>query len=62
MNEAPNWHKSSYSGGNTNDCVEVADNQPRVLVRDTKDHSKGTLIPSRPAWDAFVTYAKRAAG
>ncbi|MEU3373298.1 DUF397 domain-containing protein [Streptomyces sp. NPDC006711] len=62
MSEAPNWHKSSYSGGNTNDCVEIADNQPRVLVRDTKDHSMGILTPSRAAWQSFVGYAKRIGG
>ncbi|MHC0430792.1 DUF397 domain-containing protein [Streptomyces sp. O3] len=55
----PNWHKSSYSGGAANDCVEVADNQPFVMVRDTKDHSKGTLRVSNPNWGAFVGFVTR---
>ena len=55
MNETPNWHKSSYSGGANDSCIEVADNQPGVtLVRDTKDHSKGIMNVSSSAWGMFV--------
>ncbi|MEU1683945.1 DUF397 domain-containing protein [Micromonospora sp. NPDC005707] len=45
MSDAPNWHKSTRSGSNGGDCVEVADNLPgRVLVRDSKeDRAGGTL-------------------
>lgn len=61
MNETPNWHKSSYSGGGGNDCVEVADNIPGVvLVRDTKDHAAGTLAVGPRAWKAFLESANRA--
>ena len=39
------WHKSSFSGGNGGDCVEVAVNLPGlVAVRDTKDSSGTTLV------------------
>ncbi|MFY1620636.1 DUF397 domain-containing protein [Micromonospora sp. WMMD736] len=38
------WRKSTRSGNNGGDCVEVADNRPGVvLVRDTKDRDGGTL-------------------
>lgn len=61
MNDTPNWHKSSYSGGSANDCVEVADNAPGVVrVRDTKDHAAGELAVSPTAWTAFLDAATRA--
>lgn len=53
-----NWHKSTYSGDNDN-CVEVADNMPQVLVRDTKDHGAGRLEISPAAWTAFVADTKQ---
>lgn len=31
------WRKSSYSGANGGNCVEVADDARVVLVRDTTD-------------------------
>ncbi|MFI6686715.1 DUF397 domain-containing protein [Streptomyces sp. NPDC050485] len=55
----PNWHKSTYSGGGSNDCIEVADNQPGVvLVRDTKDHGAGTVNVSASSWSAFVAFSQ----
>ena len=53
------WRKSTKSGNNGGDCVEVADNLPgRVLVRDTKDRDGGTLTFEPAAWAAFVTLTK----
>jgi hypothetical protein len=50
------WRKSSRSNGNQGTCVEVADNLPgRVLVRDSKDRTGGTLTFGPAAWRAFVT-------
>lgn len=55
----PSWRKSSRSGSNQGNCVEVADNLPgRVLVRDTKDRDGGTLSFRPAAWQAFVNLAK----
>ncbi len=55
-----NWRKSTRSGANGGDCVEVADNLPgRVFVRDTKDRDGGTLTFSSAAWAGFVDLAKR---
>lgn len=53
----PNWHKSSYSGGGGNDCVEVADNHPRILVRDSKDDDGPALDFTPDAWSSFVEVA-----
>ncbi|WP_188127300.1 DUF397 domain-containing protein [Actinoplanes lobatus] len=53
------WHKSSRSGSNGGDCVEVADNLPDVVaVRDTKNRDGGTLTFSREGWAAFVAGVK----
>ncbi|MEV7566117.1 DUF397 domain-containing protein [Streptomyces tanashiensis] len=55
---SPNWHKSTYSGNDNDACIEVADNLPRVLVRDTKDHAKGELNATPAAWSAFTAFAR----
>jgi hypothetical protein len=56
------WHKSTRSGGNGGDCVEVADNLSTVVaVRDTKDRDGGTLVVTTSAWAAFIAGAKRGA-
>ncbi|WP_433650842.1 DUF397 domain-containing protein [Micromonospora zamorensis] len=55
------WRKSTKSGGNGGDCVEVADNLPGVvLVRDTKDRDGATLTFSPQSWRGFVTMARAA--
>ncbi|MEU7982309.1 DUF397 domain-containing protein [Micromonospora sp. NPDC049081] len=51
----PHWRTASRSSNNGGDCVEVADNLPgRVLVRDSKDRTGGTLSFTPDAWRAFV--------
>ncbi|MBM7082704.1 MULTISPECIES: DUF397 domain-containing protein [Micromonospora] len=53
------WRKSTRSGDNGGNCVEVADNLPGVvLVRDTKDRDGATLTFTPSAWRGFVTFAK----
>jgi hypothetical protein len=53
------WHKSTRSGSNGGDCVEVAENLPGIVaVRDTKDRDGGTLIFTRNEWAAFLAGAK----
>jgi hypothetical protein len=50
-----NWHKSTYSGGNGGNCVEVAHTPAGVLVRDTKQHGAGPVLDFTPAeWRAFI--------
>lgn len=48
------WRKSTYSGGN-DDCVEIADIDARVAVRDSKYLGLRPTLVSRPAWDDFLT-------
>ncbi len=53
MTTEPTWRTSSYSGqGN---CVELADQGGRVLVRDTKQAGTGPVLAfSAPAWRRFA--------
>jgi len=53
-----NWRKSSYSGQSGGNCVEVADDASRVLVRDTKDRTGPTLRFTPDAWKAFAKQLK----
>jgi Domain of unknown function (DUF397) len=49
------WRKSSYSGGNGGQCVEVAGNLPGVVaVRDSKDKNGPVLTVTPETWRAFV--------
>ena len=48
-----NWRKSSYSGSNGGECVEVA-TAGAVLVRDTADRSGPALIFTADVWRAFT--------
>ena len=47
------WRKSSYSGSNGGECVEVAAARA-VLVRDTADRSGPMLTFTAEAWRAFT--------
>ncbi|MFC8586820.1 DUF397 domain-containing protein [Streptomyces sp. NPDC057217] len=51
------WFKSSYSGSQGDDCVEVARGTQAIHVRDSKDQWSPELALSPTAWDDFVTYA-----
>ncbi|MEU3190939.1 DUF397 domain-containing protein [Streptomyces sp. NPDC006992] len=51
------WRKSSYSGNNGGDCLEVAVDRPdhALPVRDSKNPTGPTLLVPAPAWQAFIT-------
>jgi hypothetical protein len=58
--EGPNavtWRKSSYSGSNGGQCVEVAA-PGRVLVRDTEDRAGAVLVFGPGAWRQFAARVK----
>ncbi|WP_371519135.1 DUF397 domain-containing protein [Kitasatospora sp. NBC_01300] len=50
------WRKSSYSGNNGGDCIEVAlaSLPGAVPVRDSKDPYGPALVFPAAAWGAFV--------
>ena len=53
--EITSWRKSSFSGSQGGNCVEVAGHDGMILVRDTKDHGDGRVHRFTPAsWRAFV--------
>jgi hypothetical protein len=55
-----NWRKSSYSGSNGAECVEVADDDGnRVLVRDTKNQAGAMLRLTPEVWQRFADQVKR---
>jgi hypothetical protein len=53
------WRKSTRSGGNGGNCVEVATNLPgTVAVRDSKDAAGPVLAFSSHAWIDLVETIK----
>ncbi|MFJ9173869.1 DUF397 domain-containing protein [Streptomyces sp. NPDC102360] len=50
------WFKSSYSGSDGGDCVEVAADLDAVYVRDSKVTANGPVLRvGRSEWAALVT-------
>ena len=50
------WRKSSRSGDNGGNCVEVARNLPGIVaVRDSKNPDGPILTFSRDEWACFIT-------
>jgi hypothetical protein len=58
MNNDLTFRKSSYSGGQNNDCVEVATGPTVALVRDTKDREGGSLTFGAQQFAAFLATVK----
>ena len=56
-----NWRKASYSSNGGGECVEVADQEDRVLVRDTQARSGPVLSFSLAAWRTFAGQVKTSA-
>jgi hypothetical protein len=54
----PAWRTSSYSGANGGQCMEVANHDSRVLVRDTKNRATVVLRFAPEAWRKFVSDLK----
>jgi hypothetical protein len=57
---AATWYKSSHSGGQGGDCLEVAASHPTLVpVRDSKNPLGPKLVFRGEAWSAFVENLKR---
>jgi hypothetical protein len=52
-----NWRKSTYSGSNGGECVEVA-SAGAVLVRDTADRHGPVLTFTADTWREFTATIK----
>ncbi|MET9254880.1 DUF397 domain-containing protein [Streptomyces sp. NPDC003717] len=51
------WFKSSYSGSQGDDCVEVAVAEYAVHVRDSKDVRRPAFTVGQDGWGRFVRFA-----
>lgn len=61
MTDNRQWRRSSYSGSEGGDCVEVATNTPAAVhVRDSKHRSTAApvLRVAPGAWTAFLGLAR----
>jgi hypothetical protein len=55
----PAWRKSSHSGTEQGDCVEVADLSSSVGIRDSKNPQLGHLTLTPQAFAALLARAKQ---
>jgi Domain of unknown function (DUF397) len=53
----PTWFKSSYSGTQGDDCVEVAVTEQAIHVRDSKNPDHPALTVGHAGWLLFVRFA-----
>ncbi|WP_030378443.1 MULTISPECIES: DUF397 domain-containing protein [unclassified Streptomyces] len=51
------WFKSSYSGTQGDDCVEIAVTEQAVHVRDSKDVARPAFALGHDGWRQFVQFA-----
>ncbi len=51
------FRKSSFSNGGT-DCVEVAQKEDTIAVRNSNDVNKNTVFFTKSEWEAFVSGVK----
>ncbi|GHH89311.1 DUF397 domain-containing protein [Streptomyces capitiformicae] len=51
------WFKSSYSGSENDNCVEVAMRPEAIHIRDSKDKAIRPLVVTPTAWAAFTALA-----
>ncbi|MEU9379755.1 DUF397 domain-containing protein [Streptomyces sp. NPDC048279] len=54
------WFKSSYSGTQGDDCVEVALTEQAICVRDSKDVARPHFAVGREEWARFVGFVAEA--
>jgi hypothetical protein len=52
------WRKSSYSGGASGNCVEVATADRTVAIRDSKDPKGPALAVGSKDWQRFADQVK----
>ncbi|MYT55263.1 MULTISPECIES: DUF397 domain-containing protein [unclassified Streptomyces] len=50
------WFKSSYSGTQGDDCVEVAVTEQAIHVRDSKDVTRPAFAVRQEVWAPFVRF------
>ncbi|MFI2027514.1 DUF397 domain-containing protein [Streptomyces buecherae] len=56
------WRKSSYSGGEQGQCIEVAETVSTIHIRDSKDPNGPSLAFTPAEFRAFTQFAATFAG
>lgn len=51
------WFKSSYSSAQGDSCIEAAEGEQDIHVRDSKDLTRPHLTVGRAGWVPFVRFA-----
>jgi hypothetical protein len=59
--DRPAWRKSSYSGSNGGNCIEVAAALDMIGVRDSKDQHGPVLAFGIQDWRRFTSQVKETA-
>lgn len=52
---APEWFKSSHSGSDGGNCVEIATHPTAIHIRDSKTPNAPCLTVTHQAWTAFLS-------
>ena len=52
------WRKSSYSGNDGGNCVELASLPAAIAVRDSRDPHGPVLLFTTESWQAFMADLK----
>ncbi|MEU3616500.1 DUF397 domain-containing protein [Streptomyces sp. NPDC006872] len=55
-----NWRRSSYSGDQGGDCVEIAETPATVAVRDSKNPTGPVLVLQPAVFSEFVRWTTAA--
>ncbi|TDB89285.1 DUF397 domain-containing protein [Actinomadura sp. 7K534] len=50
----PHWRKSSHSGGDEGNCVEIADLSDQIAIRDSKNFAAGHLTLTRQHFTSLL--------
>ncbi|MFF7976783.1 DUF397 domain-containing protein [Streptomyces sp. NPDC007905] len=55
------WFKSSYSGNDGPECVEVAITPATIHIRDSKNENGAQLAVTEATWTEFLDFAAHCA-
>ncbi|MFG2088252.1 MULTISPECIES: DUF397 domain-containing protein [unclassified Spirillospora] len=56
MTTTPHWRKSSHSGGQEGNCVEIADLNHHIAVRDSEAPESGHLSLTRQDFTRLLAH------
>ncbi|MEU8121247.1 DUF397 domain-containing protein [Spirillospora sp. NPDC049024] len=56
MRATSRWRKSTYSGGDEGNCVEIADLHDHIGIRDSKNPAAGHLTLTRQHFTSLLAH------